>query len=224
MQKTKNFYDTKYHFVEDIYVGLDYRRIKNYFKGIKFDRNQKYLDIGCGVGWALKYCKEKGVTPFGIDISKKALKLAKRLSDNELSVVLADGQLLPFDDESFDLVSALGTIEHFDSPSQGLREINRVIKKQGEVIIVVPNSYGVLNKLEIYKGTEQEQEMMVTLAGWVNYIRNHGFAVIKINRDIGPKILKNKSLLGIIKRTFLKTTVFLPMVFAYCFIFLCRRK
>lgn len=219
----REFYEKEYHFDEDIEV-IDQRRIHRYFEGVDFRGIQTALDVGCGVGWALKYCKEKGAIPFGIDISVKALKLSKMLPDMESIVVLADGQSLPFDNESFDLVSALGTIEHFDSPSQGLNEIYRVTKKHGITIIVLPNSYGILNKLGIYTGTEQEQEMMATLIEWTNFIQDHGFEIIKINKDTGPRILKNKNILGIVKRVLVKTTVFLPNVFAYCFIFLCRKK
>ncbi|HEX7319655.1 MAG TPA: methyltransferase domain-containing protein [bacterium] len=224
MKKSIKFYNEKYHFEEDFHIGIDNKRIAKYFTDIEFKKNQKYLDIGCGVGWSLKYCINKGTIPFGVDISIRSLELTKRILNFNPYLVLADGQSLPFISESFDLVSALGTLEHFDSPKKGLEEINRVIKKNGQVIIVVPNSYGILNKLGLYKGTEQEQEMMATITEWVRYIQHSGFEIHSIKKDIGPRVLKNKNLFGIIKRFLLKITVFLPTAFAYCFIFSIKKQ
>ncbi|GAH42572.1 unnamed protein product, partial [marine sediment metagenome] len=88
---------------------------------------------------------------------------------------------------------------------------------------VVPNSYWVLNKLKLYKGTEQPQEMLATMGEWARFIQKHNLDVEEIRKDIGPKILKNKKPIGVLKRLILKFTIALPTLFAYQFIFICRR-
>ncbi len=48
---------------------------------------------------------------------------------------------LPFDDESFDLVTCLGSLEHFPDPAASAKEMKRVLKPGGEALIFVPNLF-----------------------------------------------------------------------------------
>ena len=56
------------------------------------------------------------------------------------------------------------------------------------------------------------------------FIQKHNLDVEEIRKDIGPKILKNKKPIGVLKRLLLKFTIALPVLFAYQFIFICRRQ
>lgn len=226
MNAGRDFYEKKFHFDEDVCIGIDEKRLQNFFKEVKFNETNKYLDIGCGVGWALNYVSSKGIKGkkyIGFDISKKAISLAEKNLNPEIIVLVADGENLPFPDSYFNSVFSLGTIEHFPTPARGLEEIQRVTEKNGQVLLVVPNSYWILNKLKIYKGTEQPQEMLATLGEWGRLFQKYRLKVKKIRKDVGPKILKNKKLLGIIKRLLLKFTIILPTLFAYQFIFICKK-
>lgn len=223
MKSSREFYEKEYHYDEDVAV-IDERRIKHFFKEIKFDKVNRFLDIGCGVGWALRFCYNKGVKCIGFDVSEKAIHLSKKILNPEIGTLIADGEKLPFADESFDLVSAFGTIEHFSSPAKGLEQIKRITKKNGQMLLVVPNSYWILNKLMLYKGTEQPQEMLATLGQWVRFIQKHQFKVEKVSKDLGPKIFKNRKPIGVIKRVLLKFSLILPKLFAYQFIFICRKR
>jgi SAM-dependent methyltransferase len=222
MNTSREFYEETYHFDEDIAV-VDEKRNKHFFKYVHLCGSCTFLDIGCGVGWALKYCAEKGMECYGFDISTKAIKLARRMLNPDIKLMVADGEKLPFADGSFDVVSSLGTLEHFTSPARGLVEIQRVTKKNGRILLVVPNSYWILNRLNIYTGTEQPSEMVATLAEWSRFIHKHGLVIEKISKDLGPKIFKNRNAIGILKRVLLKCTILLPTSFAYQFIFLCRK-
>lgn len=222
MQTGREFYEQEYHYDEDVVV-LDNKRIHHFFKKINFSKVNRYLDIGCGVGWALKYCSNKGIECVGFDIAERPIRLSNKILSPEVKTLVANGEMLPFSVGYFDLISSLGTIEHFTSPSQGLKEITRVAKKGGQVLLVVPNSYWVLNKLTFYKGTEQPQEMLATLGQWARFFNKHGLKVEMISKDIGPKVLKNLSPLGIIKRLLLKFTLIMPKAFAYQFIFVCKK-
>lgn len=228
MDNNRFFYEKIYHFDEDINVGFDYRRLKNFFKHVNFDEINRCLDIGCGVGWALNYIYSTGYIKDGIfvglDISKKAIALAKKTMKFDVELLVGDGENLPFPDNYFDLVFSLGTIEHFPDPDKGLAEIRRITKYGGKVLLVVPNSYWLLNKLSLYKGTEQPTEMLATMDEWGRFIQKHNLQIIEINNDIGPKVFKNRKLFGILKRFILKLTIFMPHTFAYQFIFLCIKK
>lgn len=217
----REFYERDYHYDEDIVVP-DTKRIARFFKGIHLRKNHKFLDIGCGTGAALKFCAQHGLQCFGFDISARAVKLS-RLS-MKAETLVADGEMLPYPSAFFDVVSSLGSIEHFSKVEQGLKEASRVTKKGEQVLLVVPNSYWILNKLQLYKGTEQPQEMLATIGEWARLFNQYDLMVQKVGKDIGPRILKNHHPLGIIKRSLLKITLALPIVFAYQFIFVCRKQ
>ena len=217
----REFYERTYHYEEDITIP-DTKRIARFFKNINLIKEHRFLDIGCGAGTALNYCAQRSLQCFGFDISARAIKLAKT-STNALTLV-ANGEMLPYHTAFFDIVSSFGSIEHFSEVEQGLKETSRVTKRGGQVLLVVPNSYGILNKLQLYTGTEQPQEMLATMGQWARLLKQHGLIVQMVRKDFGPRILKNRHLLGIIKRTLLKATIALPTSFAYQFIFVCRRQ
>lgn len=217
----REFYERDYHYDEDI-VAPDTIRIARFFKSIDFTTTRKFLDIGCGAGAALNYCAQRGLQCFGFDISARAIKLSRHSTKAE--TLVADGEWLPYHSSFFDIISSLGSIEHFSEVEQGLKETSRVIKKNGQVLLVVPNSYWILNKLQIYKGTEQPQETLATIGEWARLFRKYGLTVQTVGKDIGPRIFKNRHPLGILKRALLKITLALPKAFAYQFIYVCRKR
>lgn len=223
MHKTGDYYEREYHYDEDI-TAVDKKRIERFFRDIRFIAGNRILDIGCGVGQALRYCAERGLECVGFDISERAIRLAGRSLEEKIPTLVANGEHLPFAPSSFDLVSSLGTIEHFSSPARGLREIAAVTRKGGQVLLVVPNSYGLLNRIRLYAGTEQPQEMLATMGQWARLFRQHRIFVHKVSKDIGPAVFKNRHPLGILKRMLLKITIALPVSFAYQFVFVCRKK
>ena len=216
----REFYEHTYHYEEDIVVP-DVKRIARFFKCINFTRGQKYLDLGCGAGAALKFGEQHGLTCFGFDISARAIKLSRLTTKAE--TLVADGEMLPYQSEFFDVVTSLGSIEHFSSVERGLEETGRVTREGGQILLVVPNSYWVLNKLQLYKGTEQPQEMLATIGEWARLFKKHGLIVRRVGKDIGPRIFKNYHPLGMLKRALLKITLALPKPLAYQFVFICQK-
>ncbi len=103
------------------------------------------LDVGCGTGrYSLKVAK-KCVGTVALDLSLKMLKRLKlKAKEDEayeqLSVVLADGERLPFRDNVFDgLVCALA-FDHFLDNEEAAREFSRVLKFEGLCLISAFNS------------------------------------------------------------------------------------
>lgn len=97
------------------------------------------LDIGCHGGTftskILPVLKTKKI--YGIDVSPSAINLArKRIPLGHFQV--ADAAQLPFSNDFFDAVFTLEVLEHIDNPTQALREIHRVLKKEGYGLLLVP--------------------------------------------------------------------------------------
>lgn len=222
MHTERDFYESEYHYGEDI-AAPDKKRIRRFFRNIRFRKACNFLDIGCGAGAALSFCHKRGLKCFGFDISQKAIRLSRLTAEAGVTTLVADGEKLPFSSQIFDIVSSLGSIEHFSSIQEGLDEINRVTRRGGQVLLVVPNSYWLLNKLRLYKGTEQPREMLATMGEWARLFHNHRLTVQQIGKDAGPRILKNRKPISLVKRLLVKTTIALPLPFAYQFIFVCRK-
>jgi len=135
----KSEYYDQYYELEDNYwwfVGMRHifrRCIKNMLKDYRTDKEDiRILDIGCGPGRMIMDLEDFG-NVVGVDNKMKPLESCKRRGINKL--VLGNGVKLPFKDKSLDLVTSFNVIEHIDDDSGFIREINRVVKDNGWIII-----------------------------------------------------------------------------------------
>jgi SAM-dependent methyltransferase len=101
-------------------------------------KDSKILEAGCGTGQTLSLLSKRHKT-YGLDISEPALKLAQ---NHCIFPVLGSIFNIPFCDNTFDLVYNSGVIEHFRYPAniEAVKEMARVTKSSGKVIIIVPNT------------------------------------------------------------------------------------
>lgn len=95
----------------------------------------KILDAGCGTGLMLQQMRELG-SPEGVDISDEALEFCRKRGLS--NVRKADVLHLPFEAETFDVVTALDVLEHLDDDRSALEEFGRVLKPGGRVFMFVP--------------------------------------------------------------------------------------
>jgi len=108
------------------------------------------LDIGCGSGDLLRALRRHGASGrlVGIDRSSRALACARRQApDGDVTYVRGDCRLLPFSDESFDVVTAFGVLEHVREHPQLLDELLRVTKKGESAYLGSSNARSVLQIL-----------------------------------------------------------------------------
>jgi len=103
---------------------------------IPFDAGQHVLDIGCGAGSFLRLVVERGGAPHGIDASEALIVFARtRLPDADLRV--GDMEDLPWEDDTFDLVTGFNSFFFADDMVAALREAGRVAKPGTAVVIQV---------------------------------------------------------------------------------------
>jgi len=102
------------------------------------DKGDKLLDVGCGNGTLGYFAKSKYKEVYGIDISEIALKLSKERGLIVTKVNLND-ENIPFEDGYFDFVTCLDVIEHVLEPRDLIKEIRRVLKKEGALVVSTPN-------------------------------------------------------------------------------------
>jgi SAM-dependent methyltransferase len=97
---------------------------------------QRVLDIGCGVGSFLRLVADRGARPFGLDASEALLELAReRLPDADLRV--GDMEALPYDDDTFELVTGFSAFFFANDIVAAIREAGRVAKAGALVVIQV---------------------------------------------------------------------------------------
>ncbi|MBX3291620.1 MAG: class I SAM-dependent methyltransferase [Acidobacteria bacterium] len=94
----------------------------------------RILDVGCGTGANIEMLSQYGDAE-GVDVSDDALEFCRKKG---LKVQKGLAEKLPYDDESFDLTTALDVIEHLDDDVAGLKEMHRVTKTGGYSLFFVP--------------------------------------------------------------------------------------
>lgn len=99
------------------------------------DRRPRILDVGCGTGANLILLSKFGDAE-GVDVSEDALAFCRERGLDK--VRLGAGEELPYDDNTFDLVTALDVVEHMDNDLAGLSEMRRVLRPGGRVLLFVP--------------------------------------------------------------------------------------
>ena len=102
----------------------------------------RLLDVGCGTGHWSAFFSEHGFAVTGVDISPEMIAVAREKRIANVSFEIADAHSLPFEDELFDMVAAITTLEFVRDPEVVAREMARCTRRPGGVILV-----GVLNAL-----------------------------------------------------------------------------
>ncbi|WP_424017674.1 methyltransferase domain-containing protein [Halorientalis pallida] len=95
------------------------------------------LDIGSGLGEFLEAVDAEfdDITGYSIDMDDELLQVTEQNVDAHCAK--ADAQRLPFESESFDVVTAIGIVEHVENPTQFVEEVHRVSRKGA--VFVTPN-------------------------------------------------------------------------------------
>ncbi len=137
--------------------------------------DDRVLDVGCGTGFATEGLLEVVDEVHGIDQSPHQLdqaypKFGKR---GPVRFYLGDAERLPFRDDSFDVVWSSGSIEYWPDPVATLRELRRVARPGGQVLVVGPNEPSeplrrrLANAMMLFY-TEDEAQRMFEDAGLVD--------------------------------------------------------
>ena len=114
-------------------------------------RGRRLLEVGCGIGTDLMRFAQQGAIVTGVDLSSTAIDLARRnfelhgVAPAELRV--ANGEALPFDDASFDVVYGHGVVQYTADAPRLIGECHRVLRPGGEGIFMVYNRVSWLNAL-----------------------------------------------------------------------------
>ena len=117
--------------------------------GVQSRRGQRLLEVGCGEGGNLSFLQETESELFGIDLFPNKLVFARvQLSRCRFACSSADH--LPFPGESFDIVLCRDVLHHVADRAATLKEILRVCRPGGRIVIIEPNGRNFIVRLQIW--------------------------------------------------------------------------
>ena len=137
--------------ITDPQAGVENQNILDFKQGLsileeyKSPHQSKLLDVGCALGIFLYLAKQKGWDTNGIDVSKYATDYARKtFGINAMCGVLTEMRL---PDKEFDVITLWDVFEHFQDPSRQLKEIHRILKDDGIVLLDTPNAEALIRRI-----------------------------------------------------------------------------
>ncbi len=145
------------------------------------------LDVGCGVGQVVARLANAGFEAYGVDVSEPNIQRAEKVCPR---CQLYDGRKLPFADQFFDSMGALNVLEHVEQPEEFLRELVRVTRVGGRLVVSSPNFFrvfgfrdyhprmrGIANKWRNWRRIRQKRKQMRADAASVRF--DHMTPIVK---------------------------------------------
>jgi SAM-dependent methyltransferase len=156
--------------VEDEYWWYRGRRriVVDVVAGLPLPPQPQILDAGCGSGRNMVELSEFG-TAVGLEPSPRGAEVARARRVGE--VVVATIDKMPFDASRFDIITCLDVLEHIEDDREALRELRRVARPGGVLLITVPayprlwSSHDELNR-HYRRYTRPELLSRAVVAGW----------------------------------------------------------
>ena len=103
--------------------------------------NKKLLEVGIGTGAFAVEFKKRGAEVYGIDPANNMLEIAQKRG---LIVKFGYGEAVPFEDNTFDVVVSITAMENSKDPDKFVKEMVRVAKPHGTIVIAVLNLFSLM--------------------------------------------------------------------------------
>jgi len=200
---------------------------------LKPQKGEVLLDISTGEGRLVQLANKKGFFAVGIDFSSTGIGIAHQ-NEPKANWLIGNGEYLPFVDSCIDYITNIGSLEHFQNPEAGIREISRLLKPEGIACILLPNTFSFFGNIlyNIRTGyifdDGQPIQRYHSIMGWYDMLVNNGLMPYKtigyelvsprVWEDIVWYILHPQKII----RKFI--SIFLPKNLSNCIIYLCRKK
>lgn len=144
----------------------------------------KVLDVSCGTGQLLSSLVQQGKKDlFGVDLSKEMLAKAREKLHSFVQLQEGEVTQLPYPDQSFDYVISTEAFHHYPDQKKALREMKRVCKEKGKVMVVdinffLPFFHWLFPKIEpgcVKVNNKREMKALFEEAGFRNIRQQRSF-------------------------------------------------
>jgi 2-polyprenyl-3-methyl-5-hydroxy-6-metoxy-1,4-benzoquinol methylase len=148
---------------DDTAIKKSYNRKRDFYRSLPRESNTKsfdfvnamrlkrigvslgrLLDIGCAFGNFLCVAKKQGFDTYGIEIDKNTINVAKKCG----KIFAGTLENAKYNSKFFDVVTMFDVIEHVPQPSDTLKEVKRIMKKGGMLVIQTPASDSLYRKIK----------------------------------------------------------------------------
>jgi SAM-dependent methyltransferase len=224
---------------DEIYKGERIHQMDSFFIWIcsllKIGVNMSVLDISTGRGQMVQFARLKQANVVGLDFSMTGCQIAAERAPGR--IVCSDAQSLPFPDEMFDVTTNIGSLEHFERMELGIREMARVLKKDGIACLTVPNTFGLRWNVTVGWKTGdvdddgQPLQRYGTRRQWERLLQSNGLSVKRVvgyeHERAFPRT--RRDFIMYLKHPKLLVSLFffipfIPVNMAGQFVFICKRK
>ena len=171
-EKSKNYYEEN-DIYETFSIAEDYPN-KIYEFLLPKVKDKIVLDLGCGTGKFMQKFYKQTSKYYGLDSSNKQLEVAKtKVKGDSVEFLCCSAENIPLPDNSIDVIIStwvLGTILEIDRRNKVLNEMNRILKKDGNIFLVENDIGGEFEEIRNrYPDIKRTKE-------YNDWIENHGFS------------------------------------------------
>lgn len=201
MQSKKDFYNRYHHKNSEFYSVIQdnnftyffhIRELKKVLSRMK--ENSKILDIGCGVGTLAFYLASKGFSVTGIDVSSRAIQIAKIYLDKSglKKVKFSEGDVQKVKlNTKYDLIVCTEVIEHLENDDKMLETIFSLLNHNGKLLLSTPSLNAPLFKIGLLRNFDREVGHLrrYKMEDLIHKLQHHGFRIL--NQSNNESVLRN---------------------------------
>lgn len=185
LHKHGRFFDVWSRFYRLTLLGRELRRIQSAaIERLRVVPGQKVLDLGCGPADGTEKLARIGAFAFGLDYSEGMLEKARRQPSCRGRLLRGDAGALPFRDGTLDKVICTNSFHHYPDQPSALREIRRVLKPGGLLVLVDPRADHFAGRLAIDFFERRvfglDEVRIHSLDTWRTLLREAGFSTAHV--------------------------------------------
>jgi ubiquinone/menaquinone biosynthesis C-methylase UbiE len=128
-------------YIPSVNGAIRYEHLHRYAVAMQYVQGKSVLDIACGEGYGSYYLSQTATSVVGVDIDPESVAHAQKNygAKSNLTYQVGNCSAIPLPDRSIDVVTSFETIEHHDQHTEMIKEIKRVLKPDGLLLISSPN-------------------------------------------------------------------------------------
>lgn len=189
LHKHGRFFDVWSSFYRRTFFGIELRRIqRKALERLKVVPGQRVLDLGCGPGDGAVRLTQQHAVAIGLDYSQGMLDAARKERSLNGRLTRGDAGRLPFRDGAFDKIVCTNSFHHYPDHLGSLREMRRVLRPGGMLVLVDPRQDNLFGRLAIEVIEERvfglKEVRIFSIDRWHELLKDAGFSYARV--DAGP--------------------------------------
>jgi ubiquinone/menaquinone biosynthesis C-methylase UbiE len=191
--------------------SLNLRKRMSLIQNVTEIKGKKFLDCGCGSGQYVQACLNSGADAYGIEYeSEKVVKFKRENPDIADRVNAGDIEAIAHNSDTFDVVLLNEVLEHVPNEAKALKEVYRVLKPGGKLVIFSPNRLYPFETHSVwFKGSKRQLPICIPFIPYIPLFLGKGVfdyvarnywphQLAQLARDSGLTVIKT----GFVWQTF----------------------